>query len=277
MMPNAAGTHTEIAPCPPPVDARVRCGAALHRLRWEAGQIHALDHGPGDLGFRHALDAPCRCATVLEAIRRKQGPAGVPSALWQARHAYSQHREALGHGHGWDAKRDWGPVQKDWLDRALRRRHAPLVQALETRGVRMNLEGAFTPAHRPEAAVLTGHDILGHPVVIALCRAHRWLLDLDALLTAGQATSACGDADPLWGEPINYCRVCQHHYSTSRLYPGGIIRHAQTERHAVALRAAALAAFEAAAPALVLRAQLTYRAQDVQRALARHAIEGGPA
>lgn len=52
--------------------AEVPCGGARHRLRWEAGELHALDHD--DLEGERTLAAlggdPCACVTITEMWAR---------------------------------------------------------------------------------------------------------------------------------------------------------------------------------------------------------------
>jgi hypothetical protein len=267
----------EIVPCPTPVEARVRCGGSLHRIRWEAGRITALDHGVTDLRFRQALETACRCAVVLEAIRKRNTTHNVPAILWRAHQDYYQHRTSLGHGVRWDGKGGWLAIRKIWLNQALRQRHAQIQDTLEAGGIRLVLEGAYDRDGHPQATVLAGRSDTGERVIVACHRAGRWHLDLDALLVASRTTSPCGGADAMWGDPGGYCRACHRSYAATPAYPGGVLRHAQTEKHAIAVRAIVLAAFDAIAPSVVLRAATTYGAFDVQAALARHAIDQGAA
>jgi hypothetical protein len=58
----------------PAAQASIPCGEHSHRLRWEAGELTALDHG--DLEAESALAAlggeRCTCVEVIEAWRRHQ-------------------------------------------------------------------------------------------------------------------------------------------------------------------------------------------------------------
>jgi hypothetical protein len=175
----------------PAAAVRVRCNGALHPIEWTGRSLVFPHHRFADLQFQLALDTPCRCAQVLQALTTartstpaevpaRRTPTAPPALLWRR---LRQYRAMNGRTPRVTAADLAHQLQTALRRVAIQRRYAPALATLRAQGLlaRIDLEVIGT---RRQAVLILPRQDWAHPWRVATYIEQGWL-------ASPAAVSAC--------------------------------------------------------------------------------------